>query len=1062
MIRKQWQKVKEIFSSNKTRPANYKIVSIGNKSVIDEVPTKKEQTSFKFENNIKTLQQDRVLQAHNSLKDNFPDSLLSQDIDSYKLLKKIGSGGMGDVYVAKDAELHRKVAIKLLPQEFTKNKERVQRFRQEAQAASKLNHPNIITIHKIGRTKEIHYMVTEFVDGFTLRELINQGMNIIQVLEIIIQVTSALKSTHEAGIIHRDIKPENIMIRNDGLVKVLDFGLAKLIEPGNSDSLEITSFHTQAGQIIGTPNYMSPEQVEGNHIDARTDLFSLGSLLYECLTGKQAFDGASAQKILTQIVKFVPPFPSKFNSQIVPELDKVTLKLLKKNPSERFQTADEVISQLNEIKIKLQSLELLPVKNAGWRANTSKLKFLYPLPSFTNKLHAAFLLIPLIIILGVFAYFQMRPTTSSSRNADALKLSANGTEALRDGTYFKASKMFEDAIKFDPSFVLAHARLAEAWMELDYVGRAQNELLKVRNLQQKQTSLFNFSPTEDSLYVDAVNATVLRDFPKAISIYENIAQISPNESYAFVDLGRAFEKNEEIEKAIENYEKAASLNPQNGGALLRLGTLLNRKSEFPKAFDAFDRAENIYDRQSNDEGVAEVRMQRGASLNSQEKLDAARTQFEQVINAPRTSKYQQIRAMLQISSVCASEAKTTCAQDYASRAIELAKVERMENLATNGLIDLGNAFLVRAEYEKAEQSFTQALEFARKDEGSRNEARALLALGSLSLQQNKPDEAQNYVKQALPFYQKGGYKKQVSQANLILGRANYMSNDYNAALQVFQQVEHSEDVSDRAYAEYSIGTVLKQQEKYPEALLHFEQSYKLYDSIGNRSYVAYSLQSLSEVQCYLGRFEDAKKNLLKAEELANEKDSSLSGLLNDIRLINAQIALSEQNYTQAIKYVELVGAKTNPSDAFDSYRIIGLAQTISNPKGLEGVKNCNKALHEAIKTKDPRTINVAKLALAEAYLNANNVSDALETALQAKDYFTAAEQLESGWRSCLIAARASQQKDDRVNAREYASRALKMLSTIQIDWGEEHFKIYLAKPDVNLYFKQAGELTQFY
>jgi serine/threonine-protein kinase len=290
-------------------------------------------------------------------------------------------------------------------------------------------------------------MVTEFVDGFTLRELINQGMNIIQVLEIIIQVTSALKSTHEAGIIHRDIKPENIMIRNDGLVKVLDFGLAKLIEPGNSDSLEITSFHTQAGQIIGTPNYMSPEQVEGDHIDARTDLFSLGSLLYECLTGKQAFDGASAPKILTQIVKFVPPFPSKFNSQIVPELDKVTLKLLKKNPSERFQTADEVISQLNEIKIKLQSLELLPVKNAGWRANTSKLKFLYPLPSFTNKLHAAFLLIPLIIILGVFAYFQMRPTTSSSRNADALKLSVNGTEALRDGTYFKASKMFEDAIK---------------------------------------------------------------------------------------------------------------------------------------------------------------------------------------------------------------------------------------------------------------------------------------------------------------------------------------------------------------------------------------------------------------------------------------------------------------------------------------------------------------------------------------------------------------------------------------------------------------------------------------
>jgi serine/threonine protein kinase len=396
MIGKQWQKVKKIFSPTKATPVNLKIESFGDKNVGNKFPDKKEQPLLKDESNIKTLQQNIIVPAQNLVEDNFSDSFLPQNIDSYKLIEKIGSGGMGDVYAAHDGELHRKVAVKLLPPEFTKSKERVQRFRQEAQAASKLNHPNIITIHKIGRTKQIHYMVTEFVDGSTLRELISRGMSIRQVLEIIIQVASALKSTHEAGIIHRDIKPENIMIRRDGLVKVLDFGLAKLIEPGNIDSLEITSFHTQAGQIIGTPNYMSPEQVEGEHIDARTDLFSLGSLLYECLTGKQAFDGASAPKILTQIVKFVPPFPSKFNSEVLPELDKVTLKLLKKNPADRYQTADEVISELNEIKTKLQGFEHTPVRNINWRANTSKLKFLYPLPGITSKFHAAFLLIPLI------------------------------------------------------------------------------------------------------------------------------------------------------------------------------------------------------------------------------------------------------------------------------------------------------------------------------------------------------------------------------------------------------------------------------------------------------------------------------------------------------------------------------------------------------------------------------------------------------------------------------------------------------------------------------------------
>ncbi len=1064
MIRNRWQKIKEIFSATKKRPANYRIASLVDNSVTDKFPQKKAKLSCKKEKKTEILQVASSLQLINPVKDDFSDSLFPPNIDSYKLIKKIGSGGMGEVYAAQDTELNRKVAIKLLPEEFTKDKERVQRFRQEAQAASKLNHPNIITIHKIGQTNQNHYMVTEFVDGITLREVINKKMSIHEVLEVITQVTSALKAAHDAGIIHRDIKPENIMLRRDGYVKVLDFGIAKLVEKENLDPFEITSFHTQTGLLLGTPNYMSPEQVEGEHIDARTDLFSLGSLLYECLTNKPAFKGTTITKILTEIVKVDPPSPSKFNSQILPELDNLTLKLLKKNPNERYKTADEIITDLNEIKTKLQSLEQFPTKPFKWKINSPNLKALNPISKYNYKSPTTLLLLPILIAVILFAYFQLRSTASySTQNPEALKLFNSGTEALRDGTYYKASKMLEDAIKLDDRFMLTHARLAEAWMELDYVGRAQNELLKVRNLQQEQTRLnsFVFVQNEESLYIDAVSATVLRDFPKAISIYETIARLSPEQSYVYIDSGRSYEKNEEIEKAIENYEKAVSLNPQNGGAFLRLGTLLNRKTEFQKAFEAFDRAEAIYDRQSNDEGVAEVRMQRGASLNSQEKLDAARTQFEQVINTPRASKYQQIRAILQISSSCSSEGKTTCAEDYASRAIKLAKEERMENLATNGLIDLGNAFLARAEYEKAEQNFQQALEFARKDEGSRNEARALLSLGSLSLQQNKPDVAQNYVKQALPFYQKGGYKKQVSQANLILGQASLKIDDYDAALQAFREVEHSEDVSDRAYAQLTIGDVLMKQEKYLEALRRFEQSYDLYESLSSRSYSAYSLANLSDVLCQLGRFEAAKENLVKAEVIVNDKDGSLPELLSYIQLVNAQIALSERNFTQAIKYAEPISEKTNSTEALKAFSIIGLAQTSLNSKSSEGLQNCVKALQQATKTKNPRTINTAKLALAEAHLNTGNYSDALDVALQAKEYFINAEQLESGWRGWLITARASQLNGDRVNAREYASRAIETLSKLQADWGEEYFKPYLAKPDVNLYFKQAEELTQF-
>jgi tetratricopeptide (TPR) repeat protein len=236
-------------------------------------------------------------------------------------------------------------------------------------------------------------------------------------------------------------------------------------------------------------------------------------------------------------------------------------------------------------------------------------KFAYPSPK-------AFLLILALTAFVLLAYFLRSANSSAPPKTEALKLFNNGTEAMRDGTYYKASKMFEDAIKIDGSFALAHARLAEAWMELDYMGRSQNEMLKVRNLQQENQHRFSFafSNTDDeSLYIDATNATLLRDFSKAAKIYETLLNRYPNEPYAYLDLGRAYEKNEEADKAIEYYEKTAGLNAQYGAAFLRLGILRNRKAEFEKSNDAFNTAEITYERLSNDEGIAEVKFQRGVS-----------------------------------------------------------------------------------------------------------------------------------------------------------------------------------------------------------------------------------------------------------------------------------------------------------------------------------------------------------------------------------------------------------------------------------------------------------------
>ena len=228
-------------------------------------------------------------------------------IGPYQLLGPLGSGGMGEVYLADDARLNRKVAIKLLPAEFTADPERVGRFEQEARAVSALNHPNIVTIFDIGEAEGRRYIATEYIEGETLREQMahasQKWMNPREALEIAVQVTAALQAAHKAGIIHRDIKPENVMVREDGLVKVLDFGLAKLSPVDGSQSPDTLS---QSGVVRGTVRYMSPEQVREQKVDPRTDIFSLGVMLYELLAGKRPFEGETVSDVIAAVLTSEP------------------------------------------------------------------------------------------------------------------------------------------------------------------------------------------------------------------------------------------------------------------------------------------------------------------------------------------------------------------------------------------------------------------------------------------------------------------------------------------------------------------------------------------------------------------------------------------------------------------------------------------------------------------------------------------------------------------------------------------------------------------------------------
>lgn len=277
----------------------------------------------------------------------------------YEVRSLLGVGGMGEVYLAQDLQLRRAVALKLLPPQFTRDEERLRRFKQEAFAASSLNHPNILTIFEIGQQGDTHFIATEYIDGRSVRQLINEEpVRLHEVLDWGTQIASALAAAHTAGIIHRDIKPDNIMVRRDGYVKVLDFGLAKLSEYNNlasdPEAATLQVIQTDPGKVMGTASYMSPEQTRGLQLDQRTDIWSLGVILYELVAGRPPFEGLSTSDVVASILRNEPVPLQRFSPEVPDELHRIVRKALQKDPDERYHLAKEMAIDLKNLRRDLE------------------------------------------------------------------------------------------------------------------------------------------------------------------------------------------------------------------------------------------------------------------------------------------------------------------------------------------------------------------------------------------------------------------------------------------------------------------------------------------------------------------------------------------------------------------------------------------------------------------------------------------------------------------------------------------------------------------------------------
>jgi len=299
-----------------------------------------------------------------------PTQLNPGDIIShYEIVRLIGKGGMGEVYLAADAHLQRNVALKLLPADFTRNHDRVKRFQHEAQAASGLNHPNILTIHEVGISRGQQFIATEFVDGETLRQRgERQRFSLTESIEVAIQIARAITAAHEAGIIHRDIKPENVMIRADGYVKVLDFGLAKLTDGRALTASSLATVDTEPGLILGTAKYMSPEQARGLTTDERTDIWSLGVILYEMVSGRLPFEGRTNADVLAAVLKSEPPPITQYCGGAPQELQSILTRSLSKEPQNRHSSAKEFEEELASLR---RSIEFQTDDQSGGRVEVN-------------------------------------------------------------------------------------------------------------------------------------------------------------------------------------------------------------------------------------------------------------------------------------------------------------------------------------------------------------------------------------------------------------------------------------------------------------------------------------------------------------------------------------------------------------------------------------------------------------------------------------------------------------------------------------------------------------------
>jgi tetratricopeptide (TPR) repeat protein len=933
----------------------------------------------------------------------------------FRIVRLIGRGGMGEVYEAEDMELGR-VALKTVRSGLATS-EMSRLFRQEVQIARKVSGPNVCRIHELFTLPATSghaataFLTMEYMDGETLAERLHAGpLPPKAAQQIALELCAGLKSIHHAGVLHRDLKARNVMLVRRGeetVAVVTDFGLA----------LSLSSEEVRSGGhgLAGTPDYMSPEQFTGDALTPAADIYALGVLFYEMATGSVPFHAhtpleAAASRARQPTLRGIPY-----------AWREVVHRCLKVDPAERYQSADEVAAALRR--------SASPVKLAT-----------HDTAMFARRFRIALLLLA-VAGTSVAAFFVVRRMSLHVPPAEAVRWYAKGVEALREGTDVKAVHALQFATQRDPHFAMAHARLAEAWSELDFASDADQEMLLANAYAEQQRMT-----ARDRQTLAAVQATLTRDYPTAEARYRDLADNAPDEEKAasLVDLGRAQEKAGKMQAALATYQKAALRGPDQPAPFVHIGILESRSLHKTQAQAAFAQAEKLYRADANREGLAEIEYQQGYLSNQQSDAKSAFEHLNNALAEARTlpSKSEsgnpadvqlEIRVLTQLSTAASTDRDPKQAADYANQAIALANTNGLQTWAADGWVRLADSYIESGDdtaTPKAEQALETALQLARNSQQRRVEAEASLAMANL--RQSDPQQAIVYAQAAFDYYKQNSFREGMIKSAILLARSQRDMGSLDAAMQSGEELlkltASTQDKSLEAYGEDLVASVWLAKEEYPRALAMYQQA--LAD--GGNSMRPYEAEGAARALAGLGRYKDAEAML-----------PMIKGAQN-VAALHVLMLLSQLKYKDAAAEIDQSMAGMGKADW--SQEMLLLAAVAYAHTGRLADAQADLA---AVKVVTPPDKAELALASAEVAQQQGNAAQSREQAESALAYFRSVGARDSALHAAVLTEESTTAAPSRLNNSSGVDNfELDTLKQIEQSWSPADYASFAARPDI--------------